>query len=205
MNKKAARLLSLCALLIFQTTDLPAQDSPLAELRRYEAVLAELFPPIDNYRPPFGSRSLILRFVYGPPAVYTELQLLIFAEGSEAERYEVWRVPKGAPSISKQVEEIQARLGTDDPKAIASSIRIQHVVINRPTKALQNLAKRVDKLRFSPVLDRGFSVDGVFYEFFVRSSYGNTASIRVDDSAKHPLVSWMEAMRTAVEKQIDSQ
>jgi hypothetical protein len=133
------------------------------------------------------------------------MQLLIFAEGSERERYEVWRVPKGDPSISKQIEQLQTRLGTDDPKLIASSIRIQHVVVDRPSRTLQDLVKEVDELRFSPVLDLGLSVDGVFYEFFARSSYANTASISVDDSAKHPLVKWMEAMRAALDNQLDAQ
>ncbi len=176
-------------------------DLDAAEL--YDAVVSRLFPSIVDGEFPSNSHSIMLRYTYGP-AIYSEFQILIFGQGSKDERYEVWGLPKSEAPISQQIEKLEARLQTHDPAAIASSIRIQHVVIQDPGRALKGIAKQFNASLLSRAFEDRLCIDCIRYTLLFESiSSSASFSIFGGRPSEYPLIKWMEAMRREAEAQLN--
>jgi hypothetical protein len=203
MHKKFAWLLAFFLLLPCSTIGSSAQEQKATDATAlYEAVLTVLFPPVEHYLVPENSRNIILRFT-SSMLINRDLQILIYGQGSQQERYEVWRLPKGSHPISWQVLELRERLKTNDAKVIASSIQIEHFVIGHPTDRLKETVAQIGALCFSPVQDEGFVIDGIRHSLWIESM-SNSSSIVLEggESSAHPLIKWMWAVRSATEGQL---
>jgi hypothetical protein len=170
----------------------------------YEAVFRRLFPSVGQGRFPRNSHNIVLR-IRGV-GFYTDMQILIYGQGSAEERYEAWWVRSGDPSVFRQLIDLRARLKTDDPDVLAASIHVEHRVIERPSERLVAAAKDVAQVTFPPSQDEGQILDGVEYSFYCRS-ISNHTSIELlgltPPNSDHPLIKWIGAMRAAVEEQLN--
>jgi hypothetical protein len=201
---RLAVIFVLVALVNVHLCDLCAQESTMVGDPTYEAVLNRLFPPVGQGKVPRNARNIVLK--YGSAFMYTEMQILVYGQGSAEERYEAWWVPDGAPSIFQQVIDLRSRLKTEDPDTLASSIRIEHRIIDHPNEKLLKTAKQLAELSFSPSHDEGFVLDGIYYSFYFKSSSNHTRIEFIGSTASfsnHPLIKWMAAMRSAVEAQLN--
>jgi len=169
----------------------------------YEAVFRRLFPSVGQGRFPRNSHNIVLK-IRGI-GFYTDMQILIYGQGSAEERYEAWWVRSGDPCVFRQLIDLRDRLKTDDPDVLAASIRVEHRVIEHPGERLVATAKDIAQVTFSPPQDEGEIVDGVEYSFYSRSGSNHT-SIELlgltPPYSHHPLIKWIGAMRSAVEAQL---
>jgi hypothetical protein len=201
---RLAVLLILAVLVNLKSSDLWAQESTMVGDPIYEAVLNRVFPSVGQGKVPRNSHNIVLK--YGAAFMYTEMQILIYGQGSDEERYEAWWVPNGAPSIFQQLIDLRSRLKTEDPDALASSIHIEHQIIDHPSENLTKTARQLAELSFSPSHDEGFVLDGIYYSFYYKSSSDHTRIELIGSTASfsnHPVIKWMAAMRRAVEVQLN--
>jgi len=173
-------------------------------VERYHTILALLFPSSWQDLAPENSRNIVFRF--SGDMISTDLQILILGQGSERERYEVWRVPKGNLPIALQIDELREKLKTDDPKVIASFIRIEHFVIDHPSKKLKEIAQQFTTSCFPLARNEGFCVDCREYSFWLKSlSDSMSISMAGGDTSTSPLIQWIRAVRTAAEDQLSAE
>jgi len=170
----------------------------------YQAIVALVFPPVWKDLAPENSHNIVLRF--SGDAISNDLQILIYGQGSDEERYEIWRMPKGKPSIYQQIDKLSETLKTNNPKAIASSIHIEHFVIHHPSKKLKEVARQFTTNCFPLARTARLGVDLRQYSFWLKSG---PDSMFIDlwdgDQPSFPLIQWMWALRTAAEDQISAE
>lgn len=181
------------------------QKPTIGEGSLYDDVIDQLFPSVWQAIVPQNSRNIVLKF--GGTYVDTEMQILIFGLDSTEEKYEVWYIPKGEPSVFRQLIKLKTETKSSDPATLAASIVVKHRVINSNDK-LKSLVKQLSLADFPLSVDDGITLDGIYYSFYMRSISNHTRIELIGPraaSSENPLIKWMAAMRAALEAQIESQ
>jgi hypothetical protein len=197
----------LIVLLVALLCSLPfwgGQSSTTSGDLNYDAVLDRLFPAVWQGSVPSNSRNVVLKF--GGTYLDTEMEILIYGQDSKEERYEVWRVPNGKPSVLQQLMRLGPNVKKEDLETIASSITIEHRIIRHPSKEMTDIARQLSLPNFPLSVDDGITLDGISYNFYMRSISNNTHIELIGPNgpeSRNPLIKWMTALRRAVEAQLD--
>jgi hypothetical protein len=205
LRRIGPRLITLFVALLCPLTFLGGQASTTGGDPNYEAVLDRLFPSVWQGSVPSNSRNIVLKF--GGSFLDTEMEILIYGQDSKEERYEVWRVPNGKPSVLRQLMKLGPQVKQEDLEILVSSITIEHRIIRQPSKEVMDVARQLSLPNFPLSMDDGITLDGISYSFYLKSISNHTRIELIGPSgplSSHPLIKWMYAMRTAVEAQLDA-
>lgn len=179
-----------------------SQEAVFGNVELYKAVLHELFANnASNFADHTKESAIVLRF---SSSASREMQIMITQRKSQKPEIVLWRVPRGQPGIWDQVAQVSSRLQSEDPSRVAAAIHIERSTLPQPSEQLLQLVNRFSSLRFSPSLNRGLVIDPGDYDLWFESMSNRThfslQGSPFGEPSDHPLVLWMIAIRTEVDR-----
>ncbi len=170
---------------------------------QYYEVLDAIFPRVQPQNPWPENPYIVLRYT---PLDELEFQIVIAMKNDGAFELYRYSLPKGSNRVADQVSELRAAHPTDPPKKLAEYIKVEHKLIRVDPKILSGLMNSFAALRIPAELDSSAILDASGYEFWYMASPGcNILHISIadlhygHDTKAHPLVRWMNRVRSAVE------